>query len=106
MKIMKRKKKSYADLIRMVLEIMVALGFSIGLFPFGYYAVLWWVIPLALTNLILSLIENNGTQKFTIINSIMVFLAIIPIIGVIPRMIGIVIAILSASVVGERYFSR
>ena len=101
----KKNQKSYGNLFQMVGELLVALGFTMGLFPFGYYAVLWWVIPLTIANLIFSIMEKNGTRNYAITNVVMGLLAIIPVIGVVPRMVGIFMSVLSAAKSGERHFS-
>jgi hypothetical protein len=90
------------NLIQMIFEIVVAVGYVIGLVPFGYIFVFWWLIPLTIANLVFSVILRNGTLGFTITNVIMAFLSLIPIVGYIPRAVGLIMAILSAIRTGEQ----
>jgi hypothetical protein len=90
------------NLIQMIFEIAVGVGYVIGMIPFGYLFVFWWLIPLTIANLVFSIISKNGTLGFTITNVIMGWLSLIPIVGYIPRVIGLVMAILSAIKTGKQ----
>ena len=84
--------------VQLGLEIAVLIGYIIGLFPFLYYIVsMWIVIPLTITNLVISIIARNRTVPFTITNAIMAILSLIPILGFIFKIIGIIMSSLSIS---------
>ncbi|MFT4244853.1 MAG: hypothetical protein ACMXYB_05360 [Candidatus Woesearchaeota archaeon] len=86
---------------QLVFEIIILIGYLIALVPFGYLFSLWFVIPLTLSNFILSLISNNNTQVFTGVNFIMSLLSLIPLIGYIFRIVGIIMTVLSISKLQE-----
>lgn len=104
-KVTKKKQNSSSNssisIIQLVFEVFVLVGYLIALIPFGYLLSLWFVIPLTLCNLILSIISNNNTQIFTIINSIMALLSLIPLLGYVFRVVGIVMSVLSISKLQE-----
>ncbi|HII72101.1 TPA: hypothetical protein HA265_05080 [Candidatus Woesearchaeota archaeon] len=83
------------NLIQLIFEVFVALGFLIGLYPFGYLLTLWWVIPLAIVNFIFSIVSRNKTFAYTLVNIFMSWLALIPVIGWAPRLIGCFMSIIS-----------
>lgn len=83
------------NLLQMVFEVLVASGYAVGLFPFGYLFTLWWVIPMTIADLVFSGIEKNKTLNFTITNVIMAWLSIIPILGYAARITGIIMSIFS-----------
>lgn len=94
---------SVLNLLQMIFEIVVGIGFIIGLFPFGYLAIaVWFVVPLTIANLVFSIISKNGTMPFTIVNVIMAWLALIPIAGAFFRVVGIVMSIISAIMSGMK----
>ena len=89
-----KKTDSSPDLnqVQLILEIAVLTGFALGLIPFLYYGVMQWVIPLTIINLVISVMKDNGTFANTVTNVIMALLGLIPIIGAIPRVVGIVMS--------------
>ena len=89
------KKPSSLTTLQMVFEGLVLFGYVVGLIPFGYIFALFWVIPLTIANLIISLIQNNATKAYTITNVVMAWLSLIPIVGYVPRIIGIIMSVLS-----------
>jgi hypothetical protein len=91
------------NLLQMIFEIVVGIGFIIGLFPFGYLAVaVWFVVPLTIINMIFSIISKNGSMPFTIVNVIMAWFALIPIVGIFFRLVGIVMSTISAVMAGKK----
>ncbi len=90
------------NLIQMISEILVILGFLIGLIPFGYIISMYWVIPLTIINLIFAIISKNKTLIFTIVNVVMAVFSLIPLIGYLTRIIGIVISVISISKIDKR----
>ncbi|SDO01290.1 hypothetical protein SAMN04487897_10774 [Paenibacillus sp. yr247] len=80
------------NLLQLLSEIAIAVGYLIGLIPFVYLWSCSWVIPLVFVNLVFAILTSNGTTTKTIINIIMAFLSFIPIAGYLFRGIGIVIS--------------
>jgi hypothetical protein len=80
---------------RIVLETLVIIGYAIGFFPFGYLTTCWIVIPLTLVNFILAL--SSKKVMVDLINIVMAFLALIPIFGFIPRIVGIILSSIAIS---------
>lgn len=103
-KVVKKKQdssNSSISTIQLVFEVFVLVGYLIALIPFGYLFSLWFVIPLTFCNFILSLVSNNKTQVFTIVNVIMALLSLIPLLGYVFRVVGIVMSVLSISKLQE-----
>ncbi|MCR8645122.1 hypothetical protein NV379_20920 [Paenibacillus sp. N1-5-1-14] len=88
--------------IHMVVEILILIGFALSMIPFVYVWSANWVIPLVFVSAILSFILSNGTILTTIINIAMAFLGFIPLLGYVPRIIGIIISIINLSIIGKR----
>jgi len=91
---------------RIVLQTLVIIGYAIGLFPFGYLTTCWIVIPLTLVNFILAIPSKRVLPD--LINIIMAFLALIPLLGFIPRVVGIILSSIAISNLtdnGSRYNS-
>jgi len=80
---------------KIVLQTLVIIGYAVGLFPFGYLTTCWIVIPLTLVNFILALPSKRLLPD--LINIIMAFLALIPILGFIPRVVGIILSSIAIS---------
>jgi hypothetical protein len=83
------------NILQMVFELFVAFGFMFGLVPFGYLFSMWSVIPLTMGNLVLATLNRNGTVTLSVANVVMAWLSLVPIIGYIPRLIGVVLALIS-----------
>jgi hypothetical protein len=83
------------NIIQIISEVLVAIGFLVGLIPFGYLIALYWVAPLTILNLILAIVSKNKTLPFTITNVFMAWLSLIPILGYLTRIIGVIMSILS-----------
>ena len=80
---------------QIILQTLVIIGYAIGLFPFGYLTTCWIVIPLTLVNFVLSVPSKKMFEN--IANIVMAFLALIPIFGFIPRIVGIILSSLAIS---------
>jgi predicted branched-subunit amino acid permease len=78
----------FLNVIQMISEILIALGYLIGLFPFGYALSGNWVVPLVFVSLIVAFLNRNGTQMFTVANVALALLSWIPVIGFVFRIIG------------------
>ncbi|UKS25734.1 hypothetical protein LOZ80_29895 [Paenibacillus sp. HWE-109] len=83
------------NLLQLLSEIAVAVGYLIGLIPFAYLWSYTWVIPLVFVNLVFAFLTNNGTTIKTIINIVVAFLSFIPLLGIVFRVIGIVISLIN-----------
>ena len=90
------------NIIQLISEILVVIGFAVGFIPFGYLISIWWVAPLTILNFILSAISKNKTLPFTITNIIMAGLSLIPILGYLTRLLGIVMSVISISKIGKQ----
>jgi hypothetical protein len=62
----------------------------------GYLIAMWWVIPLTVVSLVISLIARNGTWIINILNVCMSVLSLIPLLGFLPRILGFILSIVSA----------
>lgn len=80
------------NLLQLLSEIAIAVGYLLGLIPLVYAWSCSWVIPLAFANLIFAILTGNGTTTKTVINIVMAFLSLIPLLGYLFRVVGIVIS--------------
>ncbi|NOU88473.1 hypothetical protein GC102_22340 [Paenibacillus sp. LMG 31460] len=80
------------NLLQLLSEIAIAVGYLLGLIPFVYLWSCSWVIPLVFVNLVFAILTSNGTTTKTVINIVMAFLSFIPVAGYLFRVIGIVIS--------------
>lgn len=80
------------NLLQLLSEIAIAVGYLLGLIPFVYLWSYTWVIPLVFVNLVFAILTHNGTTTKTVINIIMSFLSFIPVAGYVFRVVGIVIS--------------
>lgn len=80
------------NLLQLLSEIAIAVGYLLGLIPFVYLWSYTWVIPLVFVNLVFAILTHNGTTTKTVINIIMAFLSFIPVAGYVFRIVGIVIS--------------
>ncbi|NEW07524.1 hypothetical protein GK047_16075 [Paenibacillus sp. SYP-B3998] len=79
------------NLLQVISEIAIGIGYLLGLIPFVYLWSSAWVIPLVFVSLIFALLTRNGTTTLTIVNVVLSFLSYIPIAGYLFRAAGIVI---------------
>ncbi|TXK83863.1 hypothetical protein [Paenibacillus sp. N3.4] len=80
------------NVVQLLSEIAIAVGYLLGLIPFFYLWSCSWVIPLVFVNLIVALLTGNGTTIKTVLNIIMAFLSFIPVVGYLFRALGILIS--------------
>jgi len=92
------------NIIQILLNVLVAIGYIIGLIPFGYLLSVWWVVPLSAVVLVISIIARNKTWIINLLNLIMAILSIIPILGFIPRVLGFILSAVSALQAGLEIF--
>lgn len=90
------------NLIQFIFEILVGVGYIIGLFPFGYLISMFWVIPLTIANLVFAIVTKNKTLSFSITNVIMAWISLIPLIGFLSRIVGLIMSVLSAIQTGKK----
>lgn len=81
--------------LHLVVELLIVIGFSLSLIPFLYLWVAGWIIPVTIISVIFSFVLGNRTLPMTIANVVMSILSFIPIIGYIPRIIGLIISIIN-----------
>lgn len=87
--------------IQMFVEILIAIGFFLALVPFVYLWSSGWVVPLTLISFILSIVTRNGTFLFSGLNVLMALLSFIPLLGYIPRLIGILLALINCVILSR-----
>ncbi len=82
-------------LIEFLLSLCVVVGFVLGVFGailmFYYFLVAWWLIPLTIANLVLSITEETGTEKRNIAIFVLALLSLTPIFGVFASIVGILV---------------
>ncbi|BFT75953.1 hypothetical protein [Paenibacillus sp. P36] len=89
------------NLLQLLSEIAIAVGYLLGLIPFVYLWSYTWVIPLVFVNLVFAILTHNGTTTKTVINIIMAFLSFIPVAGYVFRIVGIVISWLNIAALAK-----
>jgi predicted branched-subunit amino acid permease len=83
------------NLIQLISEVGIAVGYLIGLIPFVYLWSCTWVIPLVFLSLIVALLNKNGTLVYTFANIVLSFLSFIPLLGYVFRIAGILVSLLN-----------
>jgi predicted branched-subunit amino acid permease len=94
------------NLLQLLSEIAIAVGYLLGLIPFVYLWSYTWVIPLVFVNLVFAILTHNGTTLKTVINIIMAFLSFIPVAGYVFRIVGIVISGLNIAALSKERSRR
>ncbi|MEC0229135.1 hypothetical protein [Paenibacillus alba] len=89
------------NLLQLLSEVAIAVGYLLGLIPFVYLWSCAWVIPLVFVNLIFAILTSNGTTIKTIINIAMSFLSFIPLLGYVFRAVGIVISLVNIAALAK-----
>jgi predicted membrane protein len=83
-------------LTQLSLELVVIVGYVIGILGslfLAYYAlVAWWLIPLTIAIVLLSLAEETGSDKLNIANFVCALLTLVPVLQFLPATIGIVLS--------------
>ncbi|WP_010278393.1 hypothetical protein [Paenibacillus senegalensis] len=85
------------SVVQLLLEIGIIAGYVIALIPFGYVWSSGWVLPLTVISFIIALFAKNNTGVFTGLNVGMALLSYIPVIGYVPRVVGIILSIINIS---------
>ncbi|MDR6884699.1 putative branched-subunit amino acid permease [Bacillus sp. 3255] len=94
------------NLLQLLSEIAIAVGYLLGLIPFVYLWSCAWVIPLVFANLVFAILTHNGTTMKTAINIVMSFLSFIPVVGYLFRIAGIVISGLNLAALSKERARR
>ncbi|WP_442602541.1 hypothetical protein [Paenibacillus sp. KN14-4R] len=92
--------------IHMVVELCILIGFIISIIPFGYAWSSSWVIPFVIISAVFSFVLSNGTFFTTLINIGMALLGLVPLLGYIPRIVGIIISFINMMIISNRSSSR
>jgi len=93
---------SIGNRLHAVVEILIFIGFLIGLIPFVYGWSGTWVIPLTVVSVVLAFVLRNGVLLFALGNFIMALLSFLPLVGYVPRIIGIVLALINIALLSRR----
>jgi hypothetical protein len=81
------------NLVQLISEIAIGVGYLLGLIPFVYLWSSTWIVPLVFVSLIIAVINSsNKTLTFTIVNVALAFLSYIPLLGYVFRIAGIVVS--------------
>lgn len=88
--------------VQLVVEIVVAAGYLLGLIPFVYAWSGSFVLPLTFISLILAFVLGNGTMPFTLINVVLALLSFIPVVGIVTRIAGAFVSLLIISGIRRR----
>lgn len=92
---MVRPAESWLYLIHLIVEAGIIVGYVIGLIPFLYVWSSGWVVPLTIISVILALVGGKRMLLPTVVNLIMALLSFIPLVGYIPRVIGILLSLMN-----------
>jgi hypothetical protein len=92
---MSDQNKRVLNIIQLTFTAIIGVSFLIGMLPAFYYYIFYITIPLAIANLVFSILKNDENVGYSIINVVMSVLAFIPILGWIAEIIGITVSILS-----------
>ncbi|KIL39103.1 hypothetical protein SD70_21955 [Gordoniibacillus kamchatkensis] len=88
--------------IQLVIEVVVAAGFLLGLIPFVYAWSGGFVLPLTVISLVLAFVLGNGTGLYTIINVVLALLSFVPVLGFVTRIAGAFVSLLSINAIRRR----
>jgi hypothetical protein len=80
------------NIIQIVLEVIVIIGYICGLTWFFYLFIFWLVIPCAIANMVFSIIKKDKTLPFTITNLVLTFVTFIPVVGTLSSIAGFVMS--------------
>lgn len=78
--------------LQFIFEIALVVGYAIGLIPFGFLISAWWVIPIAVGSLVVSIMAENGTKELCIVNLIFAIFSLVPVLGYLTRIGGIIVS--------------
>lgn len=92
---MNTQNKRVLNITHLTFSTIIAVGFLIGILPTFYFYIFFIIIPLCIANLVFSILKNDDTITYSIVNVIMSVLAFIPLLGWIAEVIGITVSILS-----------
>lgn len=90
------------NVIQMLSEAAICVGYLFGLIPFMYLWSSGWLVPLAFVSVVVALLARNGTLTLTIVNLALAFLSYIPLVGYLFRIAGMVICIMNIRTITRR----
>lgn len=85
-----------------ILHIIIIIGYAYGLLPFGYMFTFWLVIPAIILTIVVSLLRASKTAIYNLVNILMAILGMIPLFGLVFRIIGIIMSVLSLSELSKK----
>ena len=88
-------------IILLIFEVMIILSYASAFIPLLYLIVGFTLVPVTLANMVIALVFNSKTKDFAIINFLISILGFIPFLGYPLRIIGFVLALLSAIKLGK-----
>ena len=100
---MVRHAERWLYLIHLIVEAGIIVGYVIGLIPFLYVWSSGWVIPLAIISVILALVGGKRMLLPTAANLVMALLSFIPLIGYVPRIIGIFLSLMNMNTLRKNW---
>ena len=95
-------KNKAITIILLIFEVMIVFSYASAFIPFLYLIVGFTLVPVTLANMVIALAFNSKTKGFAIINFLISILGFIPFLGYPLRIIGFVLALLSAIKLGEK----
>lgn len=91
--------KRVLNVIQLIVEIGIIIGYVVGLIPFGF---LWsggWVVPLVFVSAVIGLINSNRTLLPAVVNIVLAFLSYIPLVGYVTRIVGLLVSAYNISLI-------
>lgn len=89
-----------------VINTTILVGFIISLIPFSYVLIFWWMIPLCITSAVIAKNNKNNTFRYALTNAFMSILVIIPFLGFLASITGIIMATLSIKQANKPLLSK
>ncbi|EGL15599.1 hypothetical protein ACFVVQ_19485 [Paenibacillus chitinolyticus] len=96
---MSSETKRVLNVIQLIVEIGIIIGYVVGLIPFGF---LWsggWVVPLVFVSAVIGLINSNRTLLPAVVNIVLAFLSYIPLVGYVTRIVGLLVSAYNISLI-------
>jgi hypothetical protein len=86
---------STSSIVSLLVECFIALGFLAGLVPFVYFFTLWFVIPLSLLQVFITLVFLRKNSLLSVANVCLAVLGIIPMLGFFFRICGFIVSVVA-----------
>lgn len=92
---MSKKTTSVLNYLRLIFNILIILTYVVGLIPLAFWAVFYITIPLLIANLIFAIQKKEtGSTRNIAINLLLSLITLIPLIGSLTAIGGIVLSVL------------